>query len=312
MDLRHYRSFLALAEELHFGKAAERLHMAQPPLSQQIRQMESHLGVRLFERSTRSVRLTSAGEAMLAPARRVLEESEEAERAAKAGGRGEYGRVTIGFAGASSRFSLPLLARAVREEYPNLDLVLKGQMYANTALSELLNRSVDIGFVRLPFDLPGVEHLVIEREELICALPANHPLAKGAEVSLRDLSEESFVTFPPDAGSTLRTITQKACMEVGYSPRITQAAPDSYTIHALVAAGVGVTLTFSSCLHIRQPGVVYLPVTEDLPVSHSAIAWLQDNSSPALQSFLRVVREILPLDENSGKISALKFSTPTD
>lgn len=292
MELRHIRAFIAVAEELHFGRAAERLHIAQPPLSQQIRQLETHLGVRLFDRNTRSVSLTSAGEALLEPAHAVLDSVEDAQRAARAGGRGEYGRVTIGFAGASSEAALPALARAVRRAHPNLELDMRGQLYANTALAKVADGSLDLGFVRLPIATPGVEYQVVEAEELIVALPAGHPLAEQETIALRDLAQESFITFPADSGSSLHAITQQVCLNEGFAPKVVQSAPDSYTILALVAAGVGVTLTLTSCMHARHDDVVYRRLSDDIPVLEAAISWRTMNTSSALQPVLAVLREV--------------------
>lgn len=292
MELRHIRAFIAVAEELHFGRAAESLHIAQPPLSQQIRQLETHLGVRLFERNTRSVRLTSAGEALLEPARAVIAGVEDAERAARAGGRGEYGRLTIGFAGASSKAALPLLARAVRQTYPNLELDMRGQLYANAALAKVADGSLDLGFVRLPIGAPGIEYQVVEEEELIVALPLGHRLAEQETIALRDLAQEPFVLFPADSGSSLHAITQQVCLNEGFAPTVVQSAPDSYTILALVAAGVGVTLTLTSCMHARQEDLVYRRLSDDLPVLESAIAWRSMNGSAALRAVVELVRVV--------------------
>lgn len=299
MELRHMRAFLAVADELHFGRAAERLHMAQPPLSQQIRQLERHLGVQLFARNTRSVELTSAGQAMIAPARRVLADVEDAERAARAGGRGEYGRVTIGFAGASSNSALPVLARAVRSTFPNIELEMHGQLYANAALARLVDGTLDLGFIRLPFIAPGVHYQVIEREQLVVALPEDHPLASRAELSLRDLANEPWVTFPADSGSSVQSLLQQVCLAAGFAPNVVQAAPDSYTIIALVAAHVGVTLTLTSVMRANLgESVAYRPLLDELPVVESAIGWSSQNPSAALGSVVGLVR--------------LAFAEPTD
>lgn len=236
MELRHLKAFLAVAEELHFGRAAKRLQMAQPPLSQQIRQLEKELGVQLFRRNTRSVRLTGAGETFLDPVRTVLDDLDTAVRAARSAGRGEYGRVTIGFAGASSHETLPRLTRAVRAAHPGLELVMTGQTYANVALSRVADGSLDLGFVRLPVTRPGVEHRVIDEEELLCALPFDHPLARYEAVPLGELADEPFVSFPANSGSTVRDAMTEACESAGFTPRVVQEAPDSYTIMALVAA----------------------------------------------------------------------------
>jgi DNA-binding transcriptional LysR family regulator len=290
MELRHLRAFLAVAEELHFGRAAERLHMAQPPLSQQIRQLERHLGVALFDRNTRSVQLTSAGEALVDPAQRVLSDVDTAVRAARAGGRGEFGRVTLGFAGASSKAVLPVLARAVRESYPDIELVMQGQTYANAALARIADGTLDLGFIRLPFIAPGVEYQVVEDEELVVALPEGHRLASRPRLALADLANEPWVTFPADAGSSLQSLLQQVCLSAGFVPNVVQSAPDSYTITALVAAHVGVTLTLTSVMRSIPDGVVYRPLSDDLPIVESAVAWNSQNPSTAVHSVIRVLQ----------------------
>ncbi|MEC3980160.1 LysR substrate-binding domain-containing protein [Amycolatopsis sp. H20-H5] len=294
MELRYLTAFLAVAEELHFGRAAKRLQMAQPPLSQQIRQLEKELGVQLFERNTRSVRLTSAGESFLEPVRTVLDDLDLAVRSVKAAGRGEFGRVTVGFAGASSHEALPLLTRAVRAAHPDLELVMRGQTYANVALDRIADGSLDLGFVRLPVTHLGVRARVIGEEELICALSSDHPLARLDRVPIGELAEEVFVSFPANAGSTVREATVQACVAAGFTPRVVQEAPDSYTILALVAAGVGVTLTLTSCQHIQQTGLVYRPLAGPGIRLQAALAWRADNPSAALRTVLAVAEAALP------------------
>ncbi|MFE7614455.1 LysR family transcriptional regulator [Streptomyces sp. NPDC057496] len=294
MELRHLSAFVAVAEELHFGRAAKRLQMAQPPLSQQIRRLEKELGVQLFERNTRSVRLTGAGESFLQPVRTVLADLDTAVRAARAAGRGEHGRVTIGFAGASSHETLPLLTRAVRAAHPAIELAMKGQTYANVALDRVADGSLDLGFVRLPVTRPGVAHRVIAEEELVCALPSDHPLARLGSVPVAVLAEEPFVAFPANTGSTVRDAMVGACEAAGFNPRVVQEAPDSYTILALVAAGVGVTLTVTSVQHIQQNGLVYRPLSGPPVRLRAALAWRPDNPSAALRAVLAAAEEALP------------------
>ncbi|WP_369206641.1 LysR family transcriptional regulator [Streptomyces sp. PU-14G] len=294
MELRYLAAFVAVAEELHFGRAAKRLRMAQPPLSQQIRQLERELDVQLFERSTRSVRLTGAGEAFLGPVRTVLADLESATRLARAAGRGESGRVSVGFAGASSHTTLPRLTRAVRTAHPGIALVMRGQTYANRALDEVAEGCLDLGFVRSPVTRPGVRTRVIAEEELVCALASDHPLARQERIAVADLAAEPFVSFPANAGSSLRDVTFLTCERAGYLPRVVQEAPDSYTILALVAMGVGVTLTLTSCTHIQQTGLVYRPLAGAPVLLRSALAWRADNPSAALRSVLDVARETLP------------------
>jgi DNA-binding transcriptional LysR family regulator len=294
VELRYLSAFLAVAEELHFGRAAKRLQMAQPPLSQQIRQLERELGVQLFERNTRTVRLTSAGESFLEPVRTVLKDIDIATRVAKAAGRGEFGRVTVGFAGASSHESLPLLTRAVRAAHPGLELVMRGQTYANVALARVVDGSLDLGFVRLPVTQPGVEARVIDEEEMICALPSDHRLARRQRIPVEELAEEPFVGFPSNAGSSVRDATVRTCVAAGFTPRVVQEAPDSYTILALVAAGVGVTLTLTSCQHIQQTGLVYRRLAGPVVRLQAALAWRRDNPSAALRTVLAIAEEALP------------------
>lgn len=294
MELRHLFAFLAVAEELHFGRAAKRLQMAQPPLSQQIRRLEKELGVQLFERNTRSVRLTSAGESFLQPVRTVIDDLDTAVRAAKAAGRGEYGRVSIGFAGASSHATLPRLTRAVRAAHPGIELVMTGQTYANVALARVADGSLDLGFVRLPVTQPGVTYRVIDEEELVCALPSDHPLAARDIVPIEVLAGEPFVSFPANTGSTVRDAMVGACEAAGFNPRVVQEAPDSYTILALVAAGVGVTLTVTSVQHIQQSGLVYRPLAGPRIRRQAALAWRADNPSAALRAVLAVAEDALP------------------
>ncbi|WP_371775477.1 LysR family transcriptional regulator [Streptomyces sp. NBC_01438] len=302
MELRHLSAFVAVAEELHFGRAAKRLQMAQPPLSQQIRRLEKELGVQLFERNTRSVRLTGAGESFLQPVRTVLDDLDVAVRAAKAAGRGEYGRVSIGFAGASSHETLPRLTRAVRAAHPGIELVMTGQTYANVALARVADGSLDLGFVRLPVTQPGVAHRVIDEEELVCALPSDHPLAARDSVSIEALAGEPFVSFPANTGSTVRDAMVGACEAAGFNPRVVQEAPDSYTIMALVAAGVGVTLTVTSVQHIQQNGLVYRPLAGPPIRRQAALAWRADNPSAALRAVLAVAQDALPTPSPPRKV----------
>lgn len=294
MELRHLAGFIATAEELHFGRAAARLHMAQPALSQQIRLLEKELGVELFHRNTRSVTLSDGGKALLGPARQVMADVDIARRAAILGNSEIVGRVVVGFAGASSRNVLPLLARAVRAEQPGIELVLQGQTYAGTAIAEVASGSLDIGFSRLPANNQSVSTRVYEYERLVAALPSDHPLASRKTIRVADLASEAFVTFPGTQGSTVRDALIHAAMGAGFTPRIMQEAPDSYTILGLVAAGVGVTLTVSSVQHIDTPGLVYRELEDDLPQLAVVLAWRKENVSAATRAVLEIAERLLP------------------
>ncbi|UXY25571.1 LysR family transcriptional regulator [Streptomyces sp. HUAS TT20] len=294
MELRHLSGFVAVAEELHFGRAAERLHIAQSPLSQQIRLLERDLGVKLFDRTTRSVRLTAAGQALLEPARHLLAEASAVRRTVQAAHLGEVGRVTIGFAGASSYSALPLLTRAVTSELPGIELVLEGQAYTGEALGRIADGSLDVGFVALPARR-GISTRVVKMERLMLALPDSHPLARRAEVTFADLAHEPFVTFPVSRGSAVREATVQACHEAGFAPRIVQEAPDSYNLLALVGADVGLAVMVESARAIRLEHVVFRPLAgDDVPVLPIALGWRTGNPSAALKAVLQVAERVLP------------------
>jgi DNA-binding transcriptional LysR family regulator len=223
-----------------------------------------------------------------------LDDLDTARRAATAAGRGEYGRVTVGFAGASSHETLPLLTSAVRAAHPGIELALTGQMYANVALARVADGSLDLGFVRVPATAPGVLTRVIAEEALVCAVPSDHRLARRKRIPVAALADEPFVSFPANAGSSLRDAAVAVCARAGYTPRVVQEAPDSHTILALVAAGVGVTLTLTSCQHIQQTGLVYRPLAGPPVRLRAALAWRGDNPSAALRSVLAVAQVALP------------------
>ncbi|WP_009476388.1 LysR substrate-binding domain-containing protein [Rhodococcus sp. JVH1] len=295
MDLRDLEAFIAVAEELHFGRAAARLHMAQPPLSNRITQLENEFRLKLFQRTTRNVRLTDAGERLLGPARRAVNQAASVRELATAIASGEEGRVRIGFAGASSQRVLPLLTRAVRAEHPGIDLVLQSQTYVYRAFDLLVAGDLDLAFVRIPVARPELSYRVVEVEEVLCALPAGHRLADRDSVRLEDLIDEDFVSLPEDSGSMLRLTMYSMCMSAGFRPKITQVAPDSSTVLALVAAGAGVTITLSSVCQAQSVGIIYKPIEGTEP-SHlfPALAWRTDNTSPALQRVLAVGESALP------------------
>lgn len=297
VELRHLTGFVAVAEELHFGRAAERLHMAQSPLSQQIRLLERDLGVRLFDRTTRSVRLTPAGRALLEPARHLLAEASAVRRTVQAAHLGEVGRVTVGFAGASSYAALPVLTRAVTSELPGIELALVGQTYTGEALGRIAEGSLDLGFVALPVRR-GVSARLVRRERLVLAVPDSHPLVDRTEVAFAELEREPFVTFPVARGSAVREATVQACHDAGFAPRIVQEAPDSYNLLALVGAGVGVAVVVESARSIHLEHVVFRRLAgDDVPVLPIALGWRTGNPSAALQAVLRVAERVLPTPE---------------
>jgi len=301
MELRDIEAFVAVAEELHFGRAAAKLHISQPPLSNRIQRLEQELKVQLFTRSTRNVALTDAGLRLLAPAKAVLNQLAIAESVAASIVTGDLGTVRIGFAGASTQRSLPVLSHAVRAAYPGIELQLQSQTYVYTAIEMLLEGSLDLAFARLPSRDPLLESRVVEVEEILCALPEGHPLAEQDELRLADLQNEEFVSLPADQGSILQATMSALCVTAGFTPRVVQFAPDSATVLALVAAGVGVTITLSSVRPVQTVGIAYR-LLQDIRPSHmfATLTWRRDDASPALARVLEVSERALPTPDLSA------------
>ncbi|TQM10907.1 LysR substrate-binding domain-containing protein [Pseudonocardia kunmingensis] len=293
MELRHLAGFVAVAEELHFGRAAARLHISQSPLSQQIRLLERDLGVELFERSTRSVQLTAAGRAFLEPAREVLASASVARRAARASGRGEVGRVSLGFAGASSAVTLPLLTRAVAAELPGVEMALHGPHYSAETVSRIAEGVLDLGFATVPSSR-GLNTRLVRRDPLMLAVADVHPLAARRSVALEELSVERFVAFPAARGSEVRELSVRACLEAGFGPAIVQEAPDSFSLLAMVGAGTGVALVVEAARSIRLDHVVFVPLDGEVPVLPVCLVWRRVDESAVLRAVLDLAERVLP------------------
>jgi DNA-binding transcriptional LysR family regulator len=293
MELHQIRAFLAVAEELHFGRAAARLHLAQPALSRTIQNLERSLGTPLFERNTRSVRLTTAGEALLPSAADVLEAVRSAQVSVAAAGRGEVGRVRLAFPGASSHIMVGRLARSVRETHPGLDFQIFSSNYASAALDKLAERTIDIGLGRWWFVPPELESRIIADERLIIALPTQHPLAIASSVSMKDLQKEDFVSLA--RGGVLFDHLIRLAASAGFVPTIAQTAPDTWTQLSLISAGAGCGITVSSVAENGEfPGIVFRPLSEDFEPVLLRMAWRADDASPALRAVLEIAQRELP------------------
>lgn len=293
MELRHLAGFVAVAEEQHFGRAAARLHMSQSPLSQQIRLLERDLGTTLFDRSTRSVKLTSAGETLLEPARDVLAAAAVARRAARAAGRGQVGRVSLGFAGTSSAVTMPVLTRAVTAELPGIEFALHGPYYSGETVSRVADGNLDLAFATVS-NSRGLHNRVVRNDRLLLAVADSHPLAGQSEVALSDLADESFVTFPSARGSAVRELGVRSCLAAGFTPRIVQEAPDSFSLLALVGADVGVALTVEAARTIALEHVVFVPLEDPAPTLPVSLVWRATDESAALRAVLDVAEDVLP------------------
>lgn len=293
MNLDQLRAFLAVAEELHFGRAAARLHIAQPPLSRTIKQLEKHLGTILFERNTRSVKLTASGQALLGPARAVLDAVREAEDAVTSADGGETGLVRIAFAGVSTHRLVARLARVMRSEHPGIELDLSSQNFALPAMKKLLDGDTDIALGRWDIIPPSIGSEVVLPDHLVIAIPDTHPLADARQVTIAQLTQEPFVTLPSQAGSVLSDRLRGLADAHGFIADIAQVAPDTQTALALVAAEVGCHLTFASVAdNVTDPHVVFVPLGNPTADVDMRAAWRRDDTNPALPFVLRKVVEL--------------------
>ncbi|MCV4029845.1 LysR substrate-binding domain-containing protein [Pseudomonas aeruginosa] len=291
MELRHLRYFIAVAEELHFGRAAERLGISQPPLSQQIQALEEEIGARLFERTNRRVELTDAGRLFLDESRQVLAQVDKAVLLARRAHLGELGELKIGFtSSAPFTSSIPSSIHAFRKAYPDVHLDLQ-EMSSRQVLKALLEESLQVGVIR-PLALPDAVHWVeLFREPLVAVLRADHPLAAGSEdgLAIAALAEEPFVFFPRSYGTGLYDQVIALTRQAGFSPRIAQEASEAMTIIGLVSAGLGVSILPASFRRTRVDGVVYRTLSD--PEATTAV-WLvrrQNEGSPLALSFIDLV-----------------------
>ena len=290
MELRHLRYFVAVAEELHFGRAAQKLGMAQPPLSQQIRRLEQELGVLLLQRTKRRVQLTEAGRAFLEEARETLSQAERAIKAAQRAGRGEVGRLTIGFLGAATYSLLPSILIAFRHRYPDVEVELH-ELKTSELIQALRERRIQVGFVRLPVEDELLAVEPITREELLVALPVRHPLASRAHIGFGDLAEEAFLMPPRQLAPSFHEQVLDLSRQAGFTPKLGAEAIQLQTIINLVAAGMGVTLVPESVQILAGRGVVFKKLPDPPPMVEIAVAWRRDTHSEILSAFLNVVRE---------------------
>lgn len=289
VELRHLRYFTAVAEELHFGRAAERLGIAQPPLSQQIKSLEELVGYTLFERRPQ-VRLTPAGEALLAVARRTLSQIEEGLDSTRRVGRGEGGKITVGFAASILTTALPEILRTYRERFPGVELRLR-ELSSAAQAAALSDGGIDVGFVR-----EAVEHgagLICEpilREEFVAVLPPAHRLAKRRELPLGELAGEPFVHFPRVVAPALYDQVGDICRRAGFQPRVVQEAQEWLTILGLVEAGLGVSLVPDSFRRLRWGGVQYRPLAPPREFTDVFVCRREASPAPAVAPLIEIAR----------------------
>ena len=291
MELRHLRYFVTLAKELHFGRAANALHISQPPLSMQIRDLEKEVGVELFSRTKRSVSLTQAGGAFLHEAKNILSRVDHAKTVAVQAARGEVGNLVIGFISVADYNLLPSVLREFRREYPLVSLNLR-EATTDIQVVDLINGVIDVGFILPPINSASIETRAVLKEPLIVALPEKHLLAKsGKKVSIKNLIDVPFIMTPRQHAPGLYDDILLLCKRHGFAPAIAQEAIQMQTIVSLVSAEMGIALIPKSIENLKRPGVVYREIIEPSPLSEIHIAWNALNDSPAARLFIEIVKE---------------------
>jgi DNA-binding transcriptional LysR family regulator len=294
MELRHLRYFVAVAEELNFGRAAERLRIAQPPLSRQIRDLEREIGAALFERVPRGVELTPAGRAFLPEARLTLAQAERSQRTAQRAAHGETGRLRVGFVEAATHSGiLPDVLSFFRAHLPSVGLSLF-ELDPLRQVEAFQEGRIDIGILHSP-PLDAVRWLRVESiyaEPVILALPKTHALAGRSRLALASLADEAFVGFPRVIAPEMYDDMIASCRRAGFSPRIVQEAAGWHTLASLVSAGVGVGVVPRSIAEFQQPGVVYRSVRAlDVEMSLAAV-WKRSERSPVRERFVAALKAV--------------------
>ena len=294
IDLRQLRYFVTVAEEMHFGRAAMRLHMTQPPLSQTIQSLEAALGAQLFCRSKRNVALTPAGLALLPEAQRLLLQAASLPELARRAASGESGRLSLAFVSTADYSVLPPFLREFRAHYPQVQIDLR-EATTDVQLEDLAHDRVDAGLLILP--LPDklrteLDFASLLAEPLILAAPQNMAALRGKKaVALKTLSDMPLIIFPRRIAPAFHDAILACFRDAGLTPEIGQEAIQMQTIVGLVSAGMGIALVPQSVSNLKRPGVAYRPLSDLTPLVETGLAWRRDNTSPVLHAFLKLSRK---------------------
>ncbi len=288
MQISWIKSFLAVAEELHFGRAAKTLHIAQPVVSQHIQHLEKHLGVRLFDRDTKRVALTDAGLAFLGPGRDVLRALEASEAQARNAGTGERGRIRVGFNSGFVTEQLVRFLREVNDAYPQLEIELDESRTNLEATRRLQEGLLDVAFVGTPVLAPGLKRIGIGSTALGVAVSPTHRLADEEEITAKDLHGETIIMIPPAPGRTLRLQAEELMAESGSVPGRIIEVPHGEAVRLALAAGIGVAFAMVNAAPM-MPGTRLIPLKESKPQAISAV-WNPASSSAALENVLKLLR----------------------
>ncbi|HJQ07436.1 MAG TPA: LysR family transcriptional regulator [Nocardioides sp.] len=294
MDLlRQMHYFLTVADELHFGRAAERLHMAQPPLSQSIRALEAELGVELFARTTRSVTLTEAGRAYRARAEAILGEVDDAADHARRVAAGSVGHLAIGCVGSATYSLLPGLSRALSAELPGVDFSFRGEMLVPDQVEALRTGAIDVALLRPPVLDGSLAVEPLRRDRLVLALPADHPLAARKQVAARDLAAVDLIVHSADRRSVMYAVVQRLLHDAGVSAHVRHEVGETSTLVTLVAGGLGVAIVPEPVTALALDGVTYRPLVRPATYVELVVATRADRTEPHLARTVEVVRRLV-------------------
>ncbi len=291
MDIKKLQYFIAVAEELHFNRAAEKLNMTQPPLSQQIQALENEIGVKLLERNKRQVRLTSAGAVFLEEAKSILSQLERSIKTTQLVDQGIIGHLNIGFIDSAAGGVLVDMLKMFRERYPQVQLTLH-EMTSAQQWQALHEGTIHIGFVRYTESGKHIEHRPLVNESLIAVLPEQHHLAHLPVLSIRSLALEPFISFPRHLGAPFHDLIMSFCAQHDMYPNVVQEAIQMYTIVNLVAANLGVSIVPSSVAIFQREGVAFRPFEESTPSIPLYAAWRTDCDRASLSALLEIIGQM--------------------
>ncbi len=289
MEFRHLRYFLVLAEELHFGRAAQRLAITQPPLSLNIQQLEASVGARLFTRNSRGVRLTPAGQAFVPAARALLEQAGQAAREAREVAQGMAGSLQIGFAGTVLYRGLPQMLKGFSAQHPRLRLALR-ELSSSDQLIDLMHERLDVGFVHTTRVPAGFSQILVSSQPLVACLPAGHALARRRRLALSRLEGEPFAVVSRAVSPDYHERILGLCADAGFSPEIRFELRHWLSVVSLVSQGLGVALVPAALRQASLPGALFVPLDADTPPYETHCLWKTGRDQPALGAFLDVVR----------------------
>ncbi len=304
IKLAQLKSFVALAEELHFGKAAARLNVSQPPFSRQIQFLEREMGVALVVRSNQRVTLTPAGAAFYKEVGKVFSALDHAAKQARGVAVGEAGRMVVGMTGSISFGIAPRILERFRREYPDVRLEIQHQMKAHQ-IEGLIEHRITLGFTRSPVRLAEIVSEPLQQEDFIAALHETHPLAQGREVSLAKLANDRFILYRGNTWPSVADEIIALCADAGFSPSVDQEADEMQTAVSLVAAGLGVAIVAKSIGRLLLPGVVYRPITIDdhrRPKTTLHMIYRKGDADAVLLRFIALAR--LVAQEDVGELNA--------